>query len=92
MHELSVRHGRCSACGTALSRALVREIRHYELTRLLEVTCVSCERTFLAVEADGRPDGGIQIEDVAAAATKLASGKRLTDLFTSLDTDLPDAA
>ena len=92
MHELSVRHGRCTGCGAKLSRALVREIRHYELTRLLEVTCSSCERTFLAVEADGRQEGGIQIEDVAAAATKLASAKRLSDLFTPSDLDMQDAA
>ena len=92
MHDLSVRRGRCTGCGTALSRALVREIRHYELTRLLEVTCVSCERTFLAVEADGRHDGGIQIEDVAAAATSLSRAKRLSDLFAPSDPDLPDAA
>ena len=92
MHDLSVRHGRCTGCGANLSRALVREIRHYELTRLLEVTCASCERTFLAVEADGRKEGGIQIEDVAAAATKLASAKRLSDLFTPSDLDMQDAA
>ena len=35
--------GRCKACGTTLERAVVREVRHYEETRLLEVTCWGSE-------------------------------------------------
>src|SRR6266851_4864877 len=46
--------GNCSDCSGSLSRALVREIRHYEKTHLLEVTCGVCERTFLVVEEEQR--------------------------------------
>jgi hypothetical protein len=90
MRESSLRPGECAACGTALSRALVREVRHYELTRLLEVTCASCERTFLAIEIDGREPNAIEVEDVAQAATALARAETLSDLFDP--SDLPDAA
>ena len=44
--------GSCKACGTTLDRALVREVRHYEETRLLEVTCAGCERRFLAIQVE----------------------------------------
>ena len=90
MDDVSLRPGKCSACGAALSRALVREVRHYELTRLLELTCASCERTFLAIEVDGRHEGAVDIEDVVAATTALRAANRLSDLFSDLD--LPDAA
>jgi hypothetical protein len=90
MDDVSLRPGKCSACGAALSRALVREVRHYEMTRLLELTCASCERTFLAIEVDGRHEGAVDIEDVVAATTALRAANRLSDLFSDLD--LPDAA
>jgi hypothetical protein len=88
MDDVSIRPGKCSACGAALSRALVREIRHYELTRLLELTCASCERTFLAIEVDGRREGAVDIDDVVAASSALRAAHSLRDLFS----DLPDAA
>ena len=90
MDDVSLRSGKCSACGAALSRALVREIRHYELTRLLQVTCASCERAFLAIEVDGRHEGAVDIEDVVAASSALRAARSLSDLFSDLD--LPDAA
>ena len=89
MDDVSLRPGKCSACGAALSRALVREVRHYELTRLLQVTCGSCERTFLAIEADGRREG-VDIADVVAASRALNKARTLSDLFSDLD--MPDEA
>ena len=88
--------GTCKACGTTLAHALVREIRHYEETRLLEITCGGCERQFLAVQVETSeaaiPDDALQIEDVAAAVEQLAMARSLTDLFAPSDLDLPDAA
>jgi coenzyme F420-reducing hydrogenase delta subunit len=83
--------GNCSACGTPLDRAVVREIRHYEETRLLEVTCGRCERQFLAIAVENLVDA-VQVEDVAAAAEQLAAARSLADLFAPGDLDFPDAA
>jgi RNase P subunit RPR2 len=83
--------GSCKACGTTLVRALVREVRHYEETRLLEVTCAGCERRFLAVQVDVAIDA-IRLQDVAEAAEQLAWARSLSDLFPADDLDLPDAA
>jgi hypothetical protein len=83
--------GSCSACGTALERALVREVRHYEETRLLEVTCGGCKRQFMAIQVDV-PIDALKVEDVAEAAEQLAWARSLSDLFAPADLDLPDAA
>ena len=83
--------GSCTDCGTPLARAAVREIRHYEETRLLEVTCGTCERQFLAIQVE-TPVDALQIEDVAAAVEQLANARSLSDLFAPADLDLSDAA
>jgi hypothetical protein len=69
----------------------VREVRHYEETRLLEVTCGGCERRFLAIEVDATIDA-LKVEDVTEAAEQLAWARTLSDLFGPEDFDLPDAA
>ena len=83
--------GECGVCGTNLTRALVRELRHYEETRLLQVTCGGCERQFLAIDVLRTPTGPMRIEDVAAASRRLALARKLTDLFDG-DPSSPDAA
>jgi RNase P subunit RPR2 len=83
--------GSCKACGTTLERALVREVRHYEETRLLEVTCGGCERQFMAIQVEAALDA-IEMEDVIEAAEKLEWARSLSDLFAADDLDLPDAA
>ena len=83
--------GNCKACGMRLDRALVREIRHYEETRLLEVTCGGCERRFLAIHVETPPDA-LTIADVATAVKQLTDARSLRDLFAPGDLDLPDAA
>jgi hypothetical protein len=82
--------GDCKACGTTLEHALVREIRHYEETRLLEVTCRRCEQQFLAIQVDTAVDA-LTIEDVATAVEKLAWARSLSDLFAPGELDLPGA-
>ena len=84
--------GSCKACGTTLDRALVREVRHYEETRLLEVTCGGCERQFLAVQVYPAPVDAVKVEDVVEGADQLAWARSLSDLFPPGDLDLPDAA
>jgi hypothetical protein len=84
--------GSCKACGTTLERALVREVRHYDETRLLEVTCGGCERQFLAIQVQAAAIDAIQVEDVAEAAEQLGWARSLSDLFSPGDLDLPDAA
>jgi hypothetical protein len=84
--------GSCKACGTTLDRALVREVRHYEETRLLEVTCGGCERQFLAVQVEAAAIDALRMEDVIEAAEQLAWARSLSDLFGPSDLDLPDAA
>jgi hypothetical protein len=83
--------GSCKSCGMTLQRALVREVRHYEETRLLEVTCGGCERQFLAIQVDVAIDA-IGLKDVAEAAEQLTWARSLFDLFPANDLDLPDAA
>jgi hypothetical protein len=84
--------GKCKACGTTLERALVREVRHYEETRLLEVTCAGCERQFLAIQVEAGASDALKVEDVAEAAEQLALARSLSDLFAPGDLDLPEAA
>ncbi|MDP9274267.1 MAG: hypothetical protein M3O99_01565 [Chloroflexota bacterium] len=84
--------GSCTACGTKLDRALVREVRHYEETRLLEVTCGGCERQFLAIQIEAAATDALKVEDVAEAAERLTWARSLSDLFAPGDLDLPDAA
>jgi hypothetical protein len=84
--------GNCKACGTTLSRAVVREVRHYEETRLLEVTCGGCERQFLAVHVQTAAIDALRMEDVVEAAEQLVWARYLSDLFRPGDLDLPDAA
>jgi hypothetical protein len=84
--------GNCKACGTRLDRALVREIRHYEDIRLLEVTCGGCERQFLAIHVEAAGIDALKVEDVAEAAERLAWARSLSDLFGPGDLELPDAA
>ena len=83
--------GSCKACGTTLERALVREVRHYDETRLLEVTCSGCDRQFFAIQVEVALDA-LKIEDVAQAAEQLVWARSLEDLFDPSDLDLPDAA
>ena len=84
--------GSYKACGTTLDRALVREVRHYEETRLLEVTCGGCERQFLAVQTQAAAIDALRMEDVVEAAEQLAWARSLSDLFALDDLELPDAA
>jgi hypothetical protein len=84
--------GTCKVCGTALERAIVREVRHYEETRILEVTCCGCERQFLAIHVEAVAIDALTVEDVAEAAEQLAFARSLSDLFAPGDLDLPDAA
>ena len=83
--------GRCTVCGTTLKRALVREVRHYEETRLLKVTCGGCERQFMAIQVELAIEA-LSAEDVAEAADRLECARSLSDLFAPYDLDLPDAA
>lgn len=74
--------GHCAQCDAPLRTALVREVRHYEDARLLEITCGTCEATFLAVSTDRpRVPEAIEVHDVARAAQLLGRAQRLTDLF-----------
>jgi len=84
--------GSCKACGMTLERAVVREVRHYEETRLLEVTCGGCDRQFLAIHVDAVAIDALKMEDVVEAAEQLSWARSLTDLFSPGDLDLPDAA
>ena len=83
--------GSCKACGTTLEHAVVREVRHYDETRLLEVTCGGCDRQFFAIQEKSALEA-LKIEDVAQAAEQLAWARSLEDLFDPDDLDLPDAA
>src|SRR2546426_11710725 len=81
--------GRCKACGTTLERAVGREVRHYEETRLLEVTCRGCERQFLAIHVEAAPIDALKMEDVLEAADQLSWARSPTDLFLPVDAHLP---
>lgn len=83
--------GSCKVCGTTLRRALVREVRHYEETRLLEVTCGGCERQFMAIQVE-LATHALSVEDVTEAAEQLEWARSLSDLFAPGDLDLADAA
>lgn len=72
--------GNC-VCGAPLRVAVVREVRHYEETRLLEVTCGRCEASFFVIDPGTAGTDRLQVEDVAAAAAALQSADRLVDLF-----------
>src|SRR5207247_38995 len=65
--------GSCKACGTTLDRALVREVRHYEQTRLLDVICGGCERHFLAIQVEAKIEA-LKAEDVTEAAALRSRG------------------
>jgi hypothetical protein len=84
--------GRCRACGMTLDRAVVREVRQFEETRVLELTCGGCERQFVAIQVQAVPIDALKIEDVAEAAEQLAWARSLKDLFAPGDLDPPDAA
>ena len=83
--------GSCKVCGTTLRRAFVREVRHYEETRLLEVICGGCERQFMAIQVELAIDA-LRVEDVTEAAEQLARARSLSDLFPPGDLDPPEAA
>jgi hypothetical protein len=84
--------GSCKACGTTLDRAVVREVRHFEDTRLLEVTCGGCERQFMAIHVEAIAIDALKMEDVIEAAEQLSWARSLSDLFSPGDLDLRDAA
>jgi hypothetical protein len=73
--------GRCRQCGASLERAVVREVRHYEETRLMQVTCIGCEQSFFAVATDRPSPDSISVEDVVIAARALAQARSLSQLF-----------
>src|SRR3989442_10651889 len=83
--------GSCKACGTTLDRALVREVRHYEETRLLEVICGGCERHLLAIQVEAKIET-LNAENVAEGAGHRAWARLLSDLFAPGDLHLPHAA
>jgi hypothetical protein len=73
--------GTCRQCGASLERALVREVRHYEENRLMQVTCAACEQSFFAVATDRPGPDSISEEDVVVAARALAQARSLAQLF-----------
>ena len=72
--------GACSRCGSSLERAIVREVRHYEETRLVQVTCAGCEQSFYAVAIDRERDA-ISFEEMIVAARTLDQARSLAQLF-----------
>jgi hypothetical protein len=82
----------CSVCRATLSRALVRDVRHYEETRLVEITCASCENSFLAICVDSASQDAVRHEDVVIAAAMLADARGLSDIMSPSDLALDDAA
>jgi len=73
--------GVCSRCGASLERAIVREVRHYEETRLMQVTCAGCEQSFLAVATEKPRATAISFEEVIVAARALDQVRSLSQLF-----------
>lgn len=73
--------GVCSRCGASLERAIVREVRHYEETRLMQVTCVGCEQSFFAVATESPRRSAISFEEVIVAARALDQARSLAQLF-----------
>jgi len=91
VREAPLLTGHCADCGAALARALVREVRHYEEMRVLEVTCGLCERRFVAIDAGDQRASPLQVEDVTSASARLAAARSLADLFGAPDFDVSDA-
>ena len=73
--------GICSQCGASLERAIVREVRHYEETRLMQVTCGGCEQSFYAVATEKPRANAISFEEVIVAARALDRVRSLAQLF-----------
>jgi len=73
--------GACSRCGASLERAIVREVRHYEQTRLMQVTCTACEQSFYAVATGVPRVDAISFEEVIVAARALDQARSLAQLF-----------
>ena len=73
--------GACSRCGASLERAILREVRHYEETRLMQVTCVGCEESFFAVATEKPRVKAISFEEVIVAARALDQVRSLAQLF-----------
>jgi len=73
--------GACSRCGASLERAIVREVRHYEETRLMQVTCAACERSFFAVATEAPRANPISFDEVVLAARALDQARSLSQLF-----------
>jgi len=73
--------GACRQCGASLERAKVREVRHYEETRLMQVTCAACERSFFAVATEAPRANPISFDEVVLAARALDQARSLSQLF-----------
>ncbi len=73
--------GVCVQCGSSLERAIVREVRHYEETRLMQVNCAGCEQSFFAVATETPPAKPISFEKVIVAARALDQARSLSQLF-----------
>jgi len=73
--------GSCSQCGASLGRAIVREVRHYDETRLMQVTCAGCEQSFFAVATEDPRANAISFEEVIVAARALDQVRSLSQLF-----------
>ena len=82
----------CPTCHATLSKALLRDVRHYEETRLVEVTCVLCENSFFAVMVDSTAQDPVRQEDVLMAAAMLADARALSDILDPRDISLDEAA
>jgi hypothetical protein len=73
--------GACSRCGASLERAIVREVRHYEDTLLMHVSCAGCEQSFFAVATETPRAIPISFEEVIVAARALDQARSLAQLF-----------
>ena len=73
--------GACNRCGASLERAIVREVRHYEEARLMQVTCAACERSFFAVATEAPRANPISFDEVVLAARALDQARSLSQLF-----------
>lgn len=73
--------GACSRCGASLERAILREVRHYEDTRLMQVTCARCEESFFAIATEAPRVNAISFEEVIVAARTLDRARSLGQLF-----------
>jgi hypothetical protein len=59
----------------------VREVRHFDETRLMQVTCAGCEQSFFAVATEQPRANAISFEDVIVAARALDQVRSLSQLF-----------